>query len=239
MTEQRATDISHPVCPWCSAELPSAALATCPSCGATLMGDADKPLPGVTTIDPEAIVRAARTATPQRRNRIVSWITGEEGDEDETPAPPGSLEPPPPEVRREMLRMELEAEVLDLHGEAESLAAAAREEGLIEDAEQLEAVADELAVAAADVTTDDVPVGQGIPPIGSELAASEPDPGIDEPLIGGAPGGEVNGDQYAATPHTHPSLGTAEYAGAGGEGTRDADRVIPAATREDETRPTV
>ena len=239
MTEQGATDTSHPVCPWCSAELPSAALATCPSCGATLMGDADKPLPGVTTIDPEAIVRAARTATPQRRNRLVSWITGEEGDEEETPAPPGSLEPPPPEVRREMLRMELEAEVLDLHGEAESLAAAAREEGLIEDAEQLEAVADELAVAAADVTTDDVPVGQGIPPVGSELAASEPDPGIDEPLARDALGGESNGDHRATMPHTHPSLGAAEYGVGGPEGAEDADRVIPTTAREDETRPTV
>jgi hypothetical protein len=237
MTEQRASDVSHPVCPWCSAELPSAALANCPACGATLMGDPDKPLPGVTTIDPEAIVRAARTATPQRRNRLVSWITGEEGGDEETPAPPGSLDPPPPEVRREMLRMELEAEVLDLHGEAESLAAAAREEGLIDEAEELEAVADELAVAAADATTDDVPVGAGIPPVGSELAASEPDPMVAGPGIEYDARTGTSGTLGGATPHTHPTLGAADYgATVRGPGGADADLTAPG--HEDDTRPT-
>jgi len=122
-----------------SAALPSADVSTCPSCGATLIGESDTALPGVTTIDPEAIVRGTRPATPQRRSKLMSWITGDEGDDEEAPATPGSLAPPPPEVQREMLRMELEAE---------ALAAAAREEGLSEDEQALQAVADDAAAVA-------------------------------------------------------------------------------------------
>ena len=121
-----------PRCQWCSAELPSEGLTTCPSCGATLTGDADPTLPGITALDAEAIIRA-RAPAPQRRNRLLSWISGEYQDNEETPAPPGSLELPSEDVRREMLRLELEAEVAELQAEAESIVAEAeieaREEG--------------------------------------------------------------------------------------------------------------
>jgi hypothetical protein len=128
-----------PHCPWCSAPLPSDEETACPSCGATLVGDAEAALPGVTALDAEAIMRNARSATPQRRSRLLSWISGEYDEGGETPAPPGSLAPPPPAVRREMLRLELEAEVASLQAETESLESEAeveaREEGREPDAD--------------------------------------------------------------------------------------------------------
>ena len=135
MADDRLTERAATVarCPWCSADLPATASTNCPSCGATLV-EPDGSVPGVNAIDADAIVRAARTATPVRRSRLLSWISGEDGgEEEETPAPPGSLAPPPPDVRREMLRLELQAEYANLQAEAESIVseaqADAREEG--------------------------------------------------------------------------------------------------------------
>ena len=110
-----------PRCMWCSAELPSDSEVTCPTCGATLIGDGESQVPGVTAIDAEAIVRGSRDK-PRQRSRLMSWISGEYPEE-EQPAPAGSLSPPPPEVRREMLRIELEAEVANLQAEAGAIAA--------------------------------------------------------------------------------------------------------------------
>jgi hypothetical protein len=116
-------DADH--CPWCSAELPSPseAIEECPSCGAKLHGETESALPGVTAIDAEAIVRGARAPTGQRRSRLLSWISGEDAEPAEAPAPPGSLAPPPPDVRREILRLELQAEVANLQAEADSMLA--------------------------------------------------------------------------------------------------------------------
>ena len=143
-----------PHCMWCSAELPSDSEVTCPSCGATLIGEGDNPVPGVTAIDAEAIVRAGRGARPKQRSRLLSWISGEYTDDDAKPAPPGSLSPPPLEVRREMLRLELEAQVANLQAEAGAIAAeAAVESGLpieLPDA----AEADLEAVASSDGTDE-------------------------------------------------------------------------------------
>jgi hypothetical protein len=110
-------------CPWCSAEI-APALSNCPACGATLTGDTDASLPGVTSLDQEAISRARREATPQRRSRILSWISGDY-DEADKPDPPGSLSPPPLEVRREMLRLELLAEEASLRAQTDALVAEA------------------------------------------------------------------------------------------------------------------
>jgi hypothetical protein len=114
-------------CPWCSAELSGAASPSCPSCGATLV-EPDASVPGVNAIDAEAVSRSARLATPVRRSRLLSWITGEDDSEEEVPAPPGSLAPPPPEVRREMARLELQAEYANLQAEAESIVSEAEAE---------------------------------------------------------------------------------------------------------------
>jgi hypothetical protein len=111
-----------PHCMWCSAELPSDHETVCSSCGATLIGETDSQVPGVTAIDAEAIIKAGRAQKPRQRNRLMSWISGDY-EADEAPAPPGSLAPPPPAVRREMLRLELEAQVANLQAEAGAMAA--------------------------------------------------------------------------------------------------------------------
>jgi len=106
-------------CPWCSAELPPG-VENCPSCKANLTSGADQAIPGLTAVDIDTLTRK----TTQKRNRPVSWISGEVDDEPPPPeAGPGSLEPPPLEVRREMLRLEMAALAADLTAEAGSLAA--------------------------------------------------------------------------------------------------------------------
>ncbi len=146
-----------PRCMWCSAVLPSANEATCPSCGAALIEDAETQVPGVTAIDAEAIVRAGREQRTKSRSRLMSWISGEYDDAADKPAPPGSLEPPPLEVRREMLRLELAAQVANLQAEAGAMAA----EAAVESGEQIE-VPDIAAMvgdpAGLTEITDDAPV---------------------------------------------------------------------------------
>jgi len=184
MSDTSAPQPTHPICPWCSGELPLAPAETCPSCGATLISDADTPLPGVTALDPEAIIRGIRPTTPPRRSKILAWITGDEGADEEARAAPGSLEPPPPDVRREMLRMEIEAEVADLQAEAGSLAAEAREEGLVEDAEVLEAAADDAAAARREMATDDThgTSAAADPEAVRSWPVPQPDPAVSDPV---------------------------------------------------------
>ncbi|HEX2470451.1 MAG TPA: hypothetical protein VHK05_07675 [Candidatus Limnocylindrales bacterium] len=117
------------VCPWCSANY-TGDPDTCPSCGAALAVDpaTDPALPGLTAIDAAAIVRA-KTPVARPRNRLLSWISGEYPDETPSPTEAGALAPPDLEVRREMLRLELEAEVANLQAEAGALIAQATVEG--------------------------------------------------------------------------------------------------------------
>lgn len=113
-----------PRCTWCSSVLPSDSEVSCPTCGATLIGEGDSQVPGLTAIDAEAILRAARAAKAKPRSRLMAWISGEyEEGADKAPAAPGSLDPPSGDVRREMLRLELQAQVANLQAEAESMAA--------------------------------------------------------------------------------------------------------------------
>ncbi|HEY7524401.1 MAG TPA: hypothetical protein VH720_12190 [Candidatus Limnocylindrales bacterium] len=148
----------HARCTWCSAELTDPAAATCPSCGATLVGEGEPQLPGVTSLDPEAI-RAARLPAPRQRSRLLAWISGdyENDTEKDEPAPPGSLAPPPPDVAAEMLRLEIAAEVADLEAEAGSIVAEA----------ELEA----RASGRPPVTGQ--PTGNGIEPSGTDLAGTD------------------------------------------------------------------
>src|SRR3954470_3346462 len=109
-----------PRCQWCSAELPAPDLDICPSCGATLAGAAGtEDIKGVTTLDPEAILRA-RSEVSRPRNRLLSFITGEEPVEVPGEEEAAAIAAPDNAVRREMLRLQLEAERADL--EAESVA---------------------------------------------------------------------------------------------------------------------
>jgi hypothetical protein len=133
-------------CPWCSAPF-TGDPEDCPSCGAALAVDptTDTSLPGLTAIDAAAIVRA-KTPVARPRNRILSWISGEYPDEVPSAAEAGALAPPDAQVRREMLRLELEAEVANLQAEADSLLAEATVEGRVPEA--LPAAAIEQAIEA-------------------------------------------------------------------------------------------
>jgi len=112
-------------CTWCSAVLPDPAAATCPSCGATLIGEGETAgVPGLTAIDADAILRNARgTGRTKPRSGILGWISGEYPVDESAVATPESLAPPTADVRREMLRLELEAQVANAQAEVEAMAA--------------------------------------------------------------------------------------------------------------------
>ena len=116
-------------CPWCSAALPASDLETCPSCGATLTSTAEAALPGVTALDHEAILRAGREPVRQPRSRLLSWLSGEYVADSATPAAPEAIGPPAADVRAEILRLEIEAEIADRQAEATSILADAAVEG--------------------------------------------------------------------------------------------------------------
>jgi ribosomal protein S27E len=108
-----------PRCQWCSAVLPAADLPTCPSCGATLTSTtgSEPDIKGVTMLDPEAILRA-RAEVARPKSRLLSFITGDVPIETGGPTSPEALAAPDDAVRREMLRLEIEAERADLEAEA-------------------------------------------------------------------------------------------------------------------------
>jgi len=97
-------------CPWCSATVPVEA-ATCPSCGAQLREAAEGDVLGVTQIDPSAVSRARRV----KPRRLTSWLTGDSPAEEEAG---GKIEPASPDVKREMLKMELAAIDAELEAKA-------------------------------------------------------------------------------------------------------------------------
>ena len=117
--------MSSPVtrCPWCSALLEDAGADTCPSCRATLAAapGTDADIKGVTTLDTEAILRARSDIVRPKGNRLISFITGEVPAEKADASSPESLAPPDNAVRREMLRLQLEAERADLQAETVAL----------------------------------------------------------------------------------------------------------------------
>ncbi len=121
------------VCPWCSAAI-TAETAICPSCGAILNADEEPDLPGVTAVDAAAAVRTAKSPaakkTPASRNRIMSWISGDVDDAG-LGGESQALAPPDLEVQREMLRLQLEAEVANLQAENDALLSEAAMEGRV------------------------------------------------------------------------------------------------------------
>ena len=152
------------ICPWCSATY-TGDPEDCPSCGATLAADPtiDPSLPGLTSIDAAAIVRATQQA-PKSRNRLLSWISGEYPEEGASATETAALAPPELEVRREILRLELEAEVADLQAEADALRSEAAFEG-----HPTATVASEPGPEAAE------PDDAAEPPAGAQDEAAEPD----------------------------------------------------------------
>jgi hypothetical protein len=114
------------ICPWCSAELtPNATV--CPSCHANLVADGEPNVPGVTAIDAESLIRS-KSAPPQR-SRLLSWLSGEYASDTPSQAEAQAVAPPDIDVRREILRLELEAQVANLQAEQDSIRAEAAAEG--------------------------------------------------------------------------------------------------------------
>jgi hypothetical protein len=109
-------------CPWCSAVLPDATADKCPSCGAQLIhaSGSEPNLPGVTALDPEAILRA-RSEAGRSRGGLLGFLTGRDLPESTGTESIESLAPPEDAVRREMLRLRLEAEQADAVAESVAL----------------------------------------------------------------------------------------------------------------------
>jgi hypothetical protein len=133
----------HPVssvCPWCSAALVPDAIV-CPSCGANLVADGDPNVPGVTAIDAASLVRSK--SPPQPRSRLLSWISGEYQADLPSKAEAQAIAPPDDDVRREILRLELEAQVANLQAEADAIRAEAAAEGRTIDLPTLDSLGDD------------------------------------------------------------------------------------------------
>lgn len=94
----------------------------CVACGATILGDAAIEIPGVTAIDGQ---HASRASAPRKVRRTFGSLFARGGDEALPPsqAELPALAMPGAEVRREMLRLRLDAELADLTARAEALAA--------------------------------------------------------------------------------------------------------------------
>lgn len=114
------------VCSWCSAEV-AEGTTECPNCRANLVPDGDPNVPGVTAVDAASILRSKSASQP--RSRLLSWISGEYATDLPSKAEAQAIAPPALEVRREILRLELEAEVANLQAEADALRAEAAAEG--------------------------------------------------------------------------------------------------------------
>lgn len=161
------------ICSWCSAEIAEGA-TECPSCGANLIPDGDPNVPGVTAVDAASIIRSK--AAPQPRNRLLSWISGEYTPDVPSKAEAQAIAPPDLEVRREMLRLELQAEVANLQAEADALRAEAAAEGrTIPEFEMLEGSAVEPGEAPEGATAPGATAAAGEPTAEPDAPAAEPD----------------------------------------------------------------
>lgn len=122
--QQPAPDRQPTVCPWCSAALPADSIATCPSCAATLISTAEAQVPGVTAVDVQHL--ALRRSVSPTKNRLLAWISGDSTVQPRQPAAtPDAFVPPSAEVVREMLRLELDAELTNRTAEVEAIRAEA------------------------------------------------------------------------------------------------------------------
>jgi hypothetical protein len=169
------------ICPWCSAPYEGTP-TDCPSCGATLTGDAalDPSLPGLTAIDAAAIVRS-REPSRRGRNRLLSWISGDYPEEPGAKVDAGALAPPDADVRREILRLELEAEVANLQAEADALRAEATAEGRSPDASPQDSTAADVVVAELDaVSADLVELDAVLDELDASLQPDKPSVSVDD-----------------------------------------------------------
>ncbi len=202
------------VCSWCST-IVTPETEKCPNCGAVLIGDEEPVLPGVTAVD-EKVVRGE--TRPVERNRLLSWISGEYAEEEATEALSQAIAPPDPEVKREIRRLEIEAEVANLTAEVQArrveavadvidegdpeeaqAAVAALEAVEADDEAEVEAVvagleAADAAEAAADAEAEAAEAAEG--------AGSDPDTTSDPALATDAP---PAGDDAPSTDEGKPA----------------------------------
>lgn len=118
------------VCPWCSTVSP-AGTARCGSCGAALVASGDSPVPGLTAIDTESLIRN-RVSPRTRSGGILPFLLGTSAENDSMSVPSEaelatSLAPPTTEVQLEMVRLELDAERLRLEAAQAELESEAAE----------------------------------------------------------------------------------------------------------------
>lgn len=154
------------VCSWCSTPI-TEGMTECPSCGANLIPDGDPNVPGLTAVDAASIIRSKSPAQP--RSRLMSWLSGEYTTDLPSKAEQQAIAPPDLDVRREILRLELEAEVANLQAEADALRAEAAAEGRGDEVEALDA-----AIAAA------ANPGEGGTAVADAVPAVEPAAETDE-----------------------------------------------------------
>jgi hypothetical protein len=165
-------------------------MTECPSCGANLVPDGDPNVPGLTAVDAASIIRSKSPQQP--RSRLLSWLSGEYTTDLPSKAEQQAIAPPDPDVRREIFRLELEAEVANLQAEADALRAEAAAEG--RSVEALDAAI--AAATAATGVTDSGPIDE------TETDAA----GADDQTAGVAEGGESpSADAGTETPD--PSAG--------------------------------
>jgi uncharacterized protein YceH (UPF0502 family) len=81
----------------------------------------------VTAVDAASIIRSKSASQP--RSRFMSWLSGEYISDVPSRAEAQAIAPPDQDVRREILRLELEAEVANLRAEADALRAEAAAQG--------------------------------------------------------------------------------------------------------------
>jgi hypothetical protein len=95
------------ICPWCSTPIPSTADA-CPKCGAIVEGAIAKDIPGLTVVDPKAVLGIPDEGmVPDVVDPKALLRTGVY----EQPISAEALLPPSEAVRLEMRKMELEAQI--------------------------------------------------------------------------------------------------------------------------------
>lgn len=170
-------------CPWCSAPLGAVDAVRCPACNAALREGPETDVPGVTTIDHEAILRSRQPLG--RSSGLMGWLVG--GSRDESgladPALAGSstsgsgesIQPPDDEVRREMIRLKLAAIETRLEAERAELQA------------QRQADAADRSIAEPEPT---------VGPLAGSDPASETGQGTDA----ATPGSDRFGDEASAPP---------------------------------------
>jgi hypothetical protein len=106
-----------------------------------------------------AILRGEKK--PKSRSRLLSWLSGEYVDETPAVSDAQAVAPPDPEVQREILRLEIEAEVANLQAQVDAMRAEAVAEGrVLELPPDVEALVDE----AEAVVDQETPTAGEAPP---------------------------------------------------------------------------